>query len=112
MAGDYNGNKKISLKTDDNFHRVSSITPIHLATFNNTFEGNKKCTLESISVTENIYNTMDNLDTGFYPIAATEMRTKLMSRQAAWTAAGVESPDFHTLDEEGNRCQEINDFAI
>jgi len=99
MAGSFDDNKNISIVTDDNFHRVSSVTPIHLAEIDNTCDGSNKCTLNSISVTENIYGTMDKMDTGFYPIAAHEMRTKLMSRQAAWAAAGVENPDFHELDE-------------
>lgn len=111
MAGDFNGNKKISVNTNDNFHRVSSVTPIHLAEIDNTCDGSKKCTLESITVTENIYD-WDMMDTGFHPIAATEMRTKMMSRQAFWAAAGIENPDFHELDEVGFRCQEINDYAI
>jgi hypothetical protein len=33
-------------------------------------------------VTENLYNKLDPLDTGISPIAATEMKCKLMSRQA------------------------------
>ena len=35
MAGDYDGNDKISIKTNDNFHRVASVDPIHLAEFEN-----------------------------------------------------------------------------
>jgi hypothetical protein len=112
MFGDFNGNNKISVETNDNFHRVSSVTPIHLAEIDNTCDGTKKCTLNTISVTENIYGTMDKMDTGFYPIAATEMRTKLMSRQAGWAAAGVEDPSFADLDENKTNCGEINAASI
>jgi hypothetical protein len=111
MAGDFDGNTKISVSINDNFHRVSSINPIHLAEIDTTCDGSKKCVLEGITVTENIYGG-DMFDTGFYPLAATEMRTKMMARQAYWAAAGIENPDFHELDEEGFRCQEINDYAI
>jgi len=51
MAGDL-PNKHTTIHTDDNFHRVDSVNPIHLAQYNNTCsaEGKEKCTLESISV--------------------------------------------------------------
>jgi len=68
--------------------------------------------LESISVTENIYETFDGFDTGFYPIAATEMKAKLMSRQAVQVAAGYSDSDFHEDDEVGQRCEDINQKAI
>jgi hypothetical protein len=55
---------------------------------NNTCDGTKTCTLETITVTENLYNN-DTMDTGYYPIAATEMKVKMMSRQANWAAGGV-----------------------
>ena len=111
MAGDFNGNPLVSIKTDDNFHRVSSINPIHLAEFENTCDGTEACVIESITVTENRYAS-DRMDTGLYPIAAEDMKTKIMSRQAAWVAGGVVDPDFHETDEVGSRCAEINDYAI
>jgi hypothetical protein len=52
------------------------------------------------------------MDTGYYPIAATEMKVKMMSRQANWEAAGIDSPDFSKTDEDGNRCADINDKTI
>ena len=81
MAGDL-PNKHTTIHTDDNFHRVDSVNPIHLAQYNNTCsaEGREKCTLESISVSQNIYGNLDKLDTGYYPISASEMKTKLISR--------------------------------
>jgi len=113
MAGDL-PNKHTTIHTDDNFHRVDSVNPIHLAQYNNTCsaEGREKCTLESISVSQNIYGNLDKLDTGYYPISASEMKTKLISRQASQVAAGNEDADFHESDEVGNRCAEINDASI
>lgn len=59
-------------------------------------------------MTENFYNRMDYFDTGSYEIGAYEMKAKLMSRQSVQYAAGNKSSDFHTSDEVGNRCAEIN----
>lgn len=109
MAGSFNNNTMINTNTDDNFHLVQDTHPIHLATINNTCDGTKNCTLDSITVSQNLYsNISTSTDTGYYPIAATEQKVKLMSRQAFWTAGGVEDPDFTALDEDGNRCGDIN----
>ena len=40
------------------------------------------------------------------------MKTKLSSRQKIQFHAGVANPDFHELDEVGNRCAEINNASI
>lgn len=114
MMGGTFANKHISVLNDDNFHRVQSIDPVHLPSV--TTECDKKtttdCQLKSISVTENKYDFLDQLDTGYYPIAASEMKTKLSSRQKIQTKGGAQFADFHSLDEEGNRCAEINDASI
>ena len=110
MAGDLpNGSKTY---TDDNFHRVDSVNPVHLAQFNNTCTGGNACTIDSVSVSQNIYGNLDKLDTGAYPISASEMKTKMMSRQSAQVAAGNEDAEFHASDEVGNRCADINDKSI
>lgn len=74
--------KNEDIHTQDNFHRVYTVTPVHLPQINNTCPGHEssKCTLESITVTENIYSTLDMFDTGKYEIGATEMKVKMMSR--------------------------------
>ena len=71
-----------------------------------------KCTLKTISVTENYYNRLDQFDTGKYPIAANEMKAKLLSRQSIQTAAGNKTADFHENDEVGQRCAEINQASL
>lgn len=105
MGGQLPSNVKLS--TEDNFHRVWTTNPVHLPQFNNTCEGSAACTLLSVTVTE-LINNDDMLDTGLVPVAASEMRTKLMSRQSTQKAAGVTNPDFHQLDEIGSRCGDIN----
>lgn len=114
MGGDL-GNSNVSVKNDDNFHRVQSVSPVHLPKI--TTECNYKketetCEVDTITVSENYYDWLDKLDTGNWPIAATEIKTKLSSRQAVQEKAGHEFADFHELDEEGNRCAEINDKSI
>ena len=93
----------------DNFHRVYTITPVHLPQINNSCEaGSTECNLDSYTVTENIYTLLADMDTGKSVIAATEQKAKLMSRQSFQIAAGNTAADFHENDEVGNRCGEIN----
>ena len=80
MGGDLlNGDEVVN---DDNFHRVYSIKPVHLPEVDT--QCSKKdsgCKLKSITVSQNHYGFKDKLDTGYYPISASEIKTKLSSRQ-------------------------------
>ena len=100
------------MKTNDNFHQVYTVTPVHLPTIKNKCDGTTKCTLDTISVTENYYNRLNLFDTGETEIGASEMKAKLMSRQAIQKAAGNKDADFHETDEVGNRCADINQEAL
>lgn len=111
MGGDIEA-EKATLKTIDNFHRVYTVTPVHLPQVNNTCDGTTSCTMNSITVTEALYDTLDQFDTGKYPIGASELRAKLMSRQSIQVDAGNKTSNFHEDDEVGNRCGEINQAAI
>lgn len=63
MGGDLLHN--VDITTQDNFHRVYTITPVHLPQINNTCDGKGgSCMLESISVTENFYNRLEMFDIG------------------------------------------------
>lgn len=113
MGGDFDNNK-ISVSNDDNFHRVQSVAPVHLPTITTDCDKKTKsaCAIETSTITENLYEKLDSLDTGYYPIAATEMKTKINSRQVVQIAGGNQFADFATTDEDGNRCAEINDASI
>jgi len=63
-------------------------------------------------VTENYYARLNVFDTGETEIGASEMKAKLMSRQAIQKAAGNKEADFHETDEVGNRCADINQEAL
>lgn len=59
------------------------------------------CTLNVTTVTQNLPpkslpGTLG--DTGFYPVSAQELRTKMMSRQALWEAAGIADVNFTQSD--------------
>lgn len=109
MAGQLPQGSQGKVTTHDNFHRVYSVTPVHLPQINNSCDSTAAtCNLDSYSVTENIYATLKDLDTGRSVIAATEQKVKLNSRQSFQIAAGNADADFHETDEVGNRCAEIN----
>jgi len=101
-----------TIKTDDNFHRVYTMTPVHLPHVNNTCDGKTPCELESITVTENYYNRLTSFDTGETEIGAVEMKAKLMSRQSIQVDAGNKTANFHETDEVGNRCGDINQQSL
>ena len=81
MGGDIS-HFNATIDTEDNFHRVYTISPVHLPQINNTCDGSSECTLESITVTENYYNRLSPFDTGETEIGAVEIKAKLMSRQS------------------------------
>lgn len=115
MGGDISW-ANVDIQTDDNFHRVYTMPPagdVHLPETTSCADSNgSKCTLQTISVTENYYNRLEGFDTGKYPVAANEMKCKLLSRQSIQVAAGNSSADFHENDEVGNRCAEINQASL
>jgi hypothetical protein len=112
MGGDLPGTN-MQVKNNDNFHRVYSVHPVHLPEVDTECtKQSTNCTLNTITVSQNHYDLLDRFDTGFYPNAASEIKTKMSSRQRIQEHAGMQFADFHTADEVGNRCAEINDFSI
>lgn len=78
-----------------------------------------KCTLDVSTVTEHTYdeNAADKIanwmDTGFAPITAFEMKTKMKSRQAIWQAAGLVNTSFVETDSlDQSLCGSIQQAAI
>ena len=113
MAGTFS-NSNISVLNDDNFHRVQSIAPVHLPEVDTecAADVSEPCVLKTVTVTENKYDFLDMLDTGYYAVSASEMKTKISSRQSVQVKGGNADADFHETDEVGNRCAEINDQSI
>lgn len=75
-------NENISVVNDDNFHRVQSVTPVHLPHISSECDKETKtlCELKTFTVSEAKYDWLDELDTGFFPVAASEIKTKISSR--------------------------------
>lgn len=145
IMGAYPG---VSMTAVDSIHLVTEENPschlphIHGNPVNNANPGStkentapicaspSKCHLDVTTVTEPIYEnggevdiwrahfSLDWLDTGFLPISANEMKTKLKSREAIWQAAGVQNVSYVLTDKpsadggSGDRCGEIIQASI
>ena len=106
------GLRNVSIKNDDNFHRVYTVIPVHLPQVNNSCTMDKSCILDTITVSENYYERLDSvLDTGFYPESAFEIKCKMSSRQRIWEKAGLKNVDFNKTDL-GDICQEITQASL
>ncbi|NER78247.1 MAG: hypothetical protein F6K42_01465 [Leptolyngbya sp. SIO1D8] len=89
---------KFTLDVKDSFHRTYSVNPIHLPQIRNSCDGKEPCRLEVSSVTQALYNCLEIFDTGFFPVSAFSLRTKMNSRQKFWKYAGVPAPNFEETD--------------
>lgn len=69
------------------------------------------CILNISTYTQNIYSALDGLDNGLFPIAASEARSKLVSRQAGMEAYFHKKFDFNKTDSE-SICSQINQEAV
>ena len=73
---------------------------------------NVDCVLNVSTVSELVYtDSSQNDDESFDPVAATEIKTKLMSRQSIILAATGQKLDFKVTDGD-NRCALINNQAM
>lgn len=80
----------------DAFHPVYQINPVHLPhVINNCTSPSKYCIITTLTVTQNVYEMLDSLDTGFVSTSASEMRVKLKSRQSIMQAAGYKNGFQH-----------------
>lgn len=110
-------NSNISIEADDNFHRSSTVYPYHHPHITATCEsaGSTSCTIQSISNTMNIYDSLTENKITRNAISASEMRAKMKSNQAYRIAAGEDvdtADDFARLDQQGDECQRINQAAL
>jgi hypothetical protein len=106
------GLKYDSIANIDAFHPVSQINPIHLPKIlNNCSTYSQSCMLHTTTVSQCIYEIINaKLDTGFFATSASEIRTKLSSRQNIMEAAGMGKVDFNRTDS-GSICKTINEQA-
>ena len=99
------------LNDSDAFHPVYQINPVHLPHVNSKCsKPDSSCVLKTNTVTQNVYEALDGLDTGFISTSANEMRVKLKSRQAVMLGAGYTNVDFNTSDG-SSLCKTINEAS-
>ena len=81
MGGSFD-NPNISVLNDDNFHRVQSVAPVHLPEINTECAAGvtTACVLKTVTISENKYDFLDKLDTGYYANSASEIKTMIASR--------------------------------
>jgi len=121
MGGGLDG---LTINNRDSQHDVWETNPVHLPAVLNNCTSPVGCVLSTQTVTQVTYHTGEDLeiwkkhfdvpflDTGFSPIAAFELRTKMSSRQQIYTEAGLSNVDFDSVDGGNVRCGEINQKAI
>lgn len=112
------GDLDVKLIVKDAFHDVSDVRPFHLPHIFEPTPGSAcaapgpDCRMNSTTVTMPIYDLKDLVDTGLWPITASEMRTKFKSRQALQEAAGLKDVNFTETDgSNAGICQSINQAA-
>ena len=67
MGGDLPG-VNMTINSNDNFHPVQEVNPVHLAEIDSECAVDSvNCTIQMITVTENHYEDYDKLDTGSKP---------------------------------------------
>jgi hypothetical protein len=104
----------VTIDTKDSFHDVSDVRPFHLPHIFRPAPGSAcasldGCTIDTTTVSMPIYDSRDALDTGLYPVTASEFRTKLKSRQAMQESAGMTGVNYTATDESNTKtCASIN----
>jgi len=106
-------NSNIALEDDNNFHRSSTVYPYHHPHITSSCEtaGSSACTIQSVSNSMNIYDSLKENQITRTAISASEIRAKMKSNQAYRIAAGEDvssDDDFNALDMVGDECQRIN----
>ena len=110
------GSENASLIDTDVYHPVpqtisEKFNEIFPKIFNSCANQSSSCILNVTSVSQLEYSAEDSLDISLFPVAASEIRTKLSSRQAILHAYTGLNYDFKVTDD-GDRCAEINNQSI
>lgn len=106
-----------TLINSDAFQDVSDVRPFHLPHIFEPTPGTAcadpaSCRINMTTVSMPIYDIKDALDTGLYPVTASEYRTKLKSREALQQQAGLKGVNFTETDKlNSETCRKINQAA-
>eukprot|EP00013_Stygamoeba_regulata_P019698 CAMPEP_0177657640 /NCGR_PEP_ID=MMETSP0447-20121125/16314_1 /TAXON_ID=0 /ORGANISM="Stygamoeba regulata, Strain BSH-02190019" /LENGTH=567 /DNA_ID=CAMNT_0019162051 /DNA_START=139 /DNA_END=1842 /DNA_ORIENTATION=+ len=102
----------LSLHTVDAIHDVTDTRPFHhphlWANCSDALASGRACTLNLTTVTQPVYDTLDDWDTGFTHASAAELRTKMVSRQIVFKNSVDAAADVATTDEATSTCAEVN----
>ena len=106
-------NDTVQMNISDQFHIVYQ-PPEHFAHLDNNCSSIKplnNCVLYVHTVTQNLYDSKDEQDTGDTHSSAEEMRVKMISRQVLYQAADGQSHDFNQTDNQ-SLCGLVNQYAL
>lgn len=106
-------NDTVQMNISDEFHIVYQ-PPEHFAHLDNNCSSIKplnNCVLYVHTVTQNLYDSKDDQDTGDTHSSAEEMRVKMISRQVLYQAADGQSHDFNQTDNQ-SLCGLVNQYAL
>ena len=92
--------REVVINDSDSFHPSLEFYPHdYLPYVKNNCTLPLNCTLQIVSITQNVYEELDDMvDSGYVPVSALEMRVKMVSRQVMIEAAGYGRVDFNTSD--------------
>ena len=99
-----------NITVNDEFFIVDKL-PEHLPKVNNNCVNQSSCVLNVTTVSQNIYSFEDRFDNGLEPVAAKEIRTKMVSRQWILYALTGNKYDFNQTDGD-NLCALVNNESI
>ena len=106
------GSNKSNLINTDVFHPVYQVNPVHLPEiFNSCANQSSSCVLNVTTVSQLDYPETDFLDISLEPVAASEIKTKMSSRQSILHAQTGITYDLKETDG-GNICADINTASI
>lgn len=91
-----------------NITQKEHIPAIHSNCINQTAS---ECSLKITTVSQLVYSEFDMLDVSLYSTAASEIRTKMISRQSVLLAKTGKVVSFNETDS-GNVCADINQAVI
>ena len=106
-------NSNCTIIGSDTFFKASQVFPDPLPVIHNKCpQTTTDCILNVTTISELVYGTTDiSADESFDPLAASEIKTKLMSRQSIILAATGKKLDFKLTDGD-DRCAIINNGAL
>lgn len=104
------GNASSNIDVTDIFFIVDKL-PEHFPKILNNCSNQNLCKLNISTVTQNIYSLEDGVDNGLEPVAAQEIRTKMVSRQWILYASTGTKYDFNQTDGD-NLCALVNNESL